>query len=131
MKTATARVLDGWAMGLSGLCLVHCLALSLAVALAPAMGALARAEWVHVLLVAFAAPLAAVALLRQVDGRSPPVAMIGLGGLGVICLTVGAFGPESLDTPITVIGSTCLVAAHIWNWRRRSQGHVHAYTVDA
>ena len=126
MKTATARLLDGSAMGLSGLCLIHCLALPVMAALLPALGAWAQAEWVHVVFVAFAAPMAALALLRPAHGQPAPPALLALGGLGVVGLGLGAFGPESLDMPVTVAGSTCLVSAHLWNWRRRT--HAHALT---
>jgi hypothetical protein len=115
-------------MSLSGLCLVHCLVLPLAAALLPALGAWARAEWVHVLFVAIAAPLAIVALMRPAHGRAAPRPMLALGGLGVLCLAIGAFGPEAIDTPVTVAGSLALVSAHLWNWRRRGcpPAHVEA-----
>lgn len=128
MRSATARLLDGSAMGLSGLCLAHCLALPLAAALLPALGAWARAEWVHVVFLAFAAPVAGLALLRPVCGCPPPAGMLTLGGLGILGLAVGAFGPQAFDTPVTVASSGCLAAAHLWNWRRRD--HVHSLAAD-
>ena len=123
MRRATAKLLDGSAVGLSGLCLVHCLALPVAAALLPALGAWAQAEWVHVVFVAFAAPIAGLALVRPACGRAPPAGMLVLGGLGVLGLAVGAFGPQAFETPVTVAGSVCLVTAHLWNWRRRADAH--------
>jgi hypothetical protein len=123
MKTATVRLLDGSATGLSSLCLIHCLALPVMTALLPALGAWAQAEWVHVVFVAFAAPIAGLALVRPVCGRAPPAGMLALGGLGVLGLAVGAFGPQVMETPVTVAGSGCLATAHIWNWRRQSGAH--------
>ena len=73
MRTATVRLLDGSATGLSSLCLIHCLALPVMTALLPALGAWAQAEWVHVVFVAFAAPIAGLALVRPVCGRAPPL----------------------------------------------------------
>ncbi|WP_413894670.1 MerC family mercury resistance protein [Pantoea ananatis] len=49
---------------MSGLCLLHCLALPLLAAALPLFGVWAEAEWVHVVFVAIAAPLAGLALWR-------------------------------------------------------------------
>ena len=119
------RVLDGSAIGLSGLCLIHCLLLPIVAALLPVFGAWARAEWVHVVFVFVAAPLSALALLRQVsDGKSQrPVILLAAAGVGL--LSIGAFvvPATALDAPVTVAGSLCLASAHIWNWRRRQASH--------
>ena len=126
-RATAARLVDGWAMGLSGLCLAHCLVLPVAAALLPVLGAWARAEWVHLVFVAVAAPMAAVALLRPARGRAPPSGMVALGVLGVACLAAGAFGPPAAETTITVAGSLCLVTAHLWNVRRRRLAHAHLH----
>jgi hypothetical protein len=96
--------------------------------LLPALCAWARAEWVHVVFLGFAAPVAGLALLRPVCGCPPPAGMLTLGGLGILGLAVGAFGPQAFDTAVTVAGSGCLVTAHLWNWRRRD--HVRSPTAD-
>lgn len=126
MRIATVRVLDGSAMSLSGLCLVHCLALPVLAALLPALGPWTHAEWVHVAIVLFAAPIAAFALARPVHGERPPRALTALGGLGVALLALGAFGSPAIETPVTVAGSLCLAAAHLWNWRRHGRRHADA-----
>ena len=126
MKLAVARVLDGWAVGLSGLCLVHCLALPVLAVLLPALGAWTHVEWMHVVFVLIAAPLSAMALLRPTHGRQTPLALIAFGGAGVLLLAVGAFGPDAADIPATVTGSLSLVAAHLFNWRRHTQMHAAA-----
>ena len=113
-----ARLLDGSAMGLSALCLAHCLALPLLASLLPAAGAWAHAPWVHVVLIAFAAPLALTALGRRVHGRWPPPGLVVLGVMGVSLLAWGAFGPERSEVAFTVAGAFTLVVAHLWNWRR-------------
>lgn len=120
MKVAV-RVLDGSAMSLSGLCMVHCLALPILTAVLPVLGPVARAEWVHILFVAMAAPVAAFALLRPEHGRPPPLGMVFLGIVGVGLLATGAFGPEAIETPVTVAGSVSLACAHLWNWRRHAR----------
>ncbi|HEY3949715.1 MerC domain-containing protein [Phenylobacterium sp.] len=111
-------LLDGSAMGLSGLCLAHCLILPLIGAALPAAGAWARAPWVHVVLIAFAAPLAVFALARRVHGRWPPTRLLALGFAGVGLLAWGAFGPEGSEVAATVAGAATLGVAHLWNWRR-------------
>ena len=111
--------MDGSAIGLSGLCLLHCLALPIAASLLPVLGPWTHAEWVHLLFVGLAAPVAAWALLRPAHGAQAPVPMVLAGIAGVLLLLAGAFAPESLETPITVAGSVTLAAAHVWNWRRR------------
>lgn len=123
MRITTARVLDGSAVGLSGLCLVHCLALPVLAALLPAFGAWTHAEWVHVVIVLFAAPIAAFALARPAHGQRPAPALMALGGVGVALLALGAFGPRAVETSVTVAGSLCLAAAHLWNWRRHGRSH--------
>lgn len=121
MKPSTHALCDASAIGLSALCLAHCLLLPMLAALLPVLGAWARAEWVHVLFVAIALPLAGAALWRAHRQRPLPRALIGLAGLGLAGLIAGAFGwpSHALETPVTVAGSLLLAAAHVWNWRRR------------
>ena len=56
------RIWDAAGLGISGLCIVHCLALPVAAVSLPAVGVIAHAEWVHWSLLAVAAPAAALAL---------------------------------------------------------------------
>lgn len=127
MKPAFAKTLDLSAVGLSALCLAHCLALpALALAL-PLLGSWARAEWVHVVFVSLAAPIAMLALMdwssgRPVSWRLAVLAMVGLG-----LMFAGAFEVPrtSWERPLTVAGGLLLASAHIANWRRRHAGHGH------
>lgn len=109
---------DGMAIGLSGLCLIHCLALPLVASLLPLAGAWAEAEWVHWLFAAVAAPVSLWTLARPVD-RSPMILIVA--GLGLALLFLGAAGWPSheAETPLTVTGGLLLAAAHGLNWRRR------------
>lgn len=59
---ATASLLDSSAIALSGLCLLHCLALPLLAATLPLLGAWSRAEWIHVMFATAAVPLSGYAL---------------------------------------------------------------------
>ncbi|MFN3521956.1 MAG: MerC domain-containing protein [Phenylobacterium sp.] len=117
------RLLDRSAIGLSGLCLIHCLALPAAAVALPMLGSLASAEWVHVAFVALAAPLSAFALGRSGAWRSPLLAGLAAFGLGL--LAAGAFvaPTHGLETAMTVVGGLCLALCHGLNLRR---GRHHA-----
>lgn len=112
------------AAALSGLCLLHCLALPLLASLLPVLGAWSQAEWVHGVFVMLALPLSLLALGRAHARRALPPRMWALAALGLAALTAGALGwpLERWETPITVAGSLMLVATHAWNLRR---GHTH------
>ncbi|OYW97387.1 MAG: hypothetical protein B7Z12_21715 [Caulobacter vibrioides] len=120
MRPFTARILDGSAIGLSGLCLAHCLALPIAAAVLPLLGAWAEAEWLHILFVAIAGLIAAVVVLRQADGRALSPGIAGLAAAGILLLIFGVVGPNAYERLGTMAGSLSLAAAHIWNWRSRS-----------
>lgn len=109
---------DGMAIGLSSLCLIHCLALPLAAGLLPLAGAWAEAEWVHWLFAAIATPVSLWTLARPAD-RSPTI--LALAGLGLSLLFLGAAGwpTHEAETPMTVTGGLLLATAHVLNWRRR------------
>ncbi|MCR5876242.1 MerC domain-containing protein [Phenylobacterium sp. J426] len=114
-----ASVLDGAALGLSSLCLAHCLALPVLATALPLLGAWAEAEWVHALFVMIAAPLAATALLRPGHGLKPSAGLLAMGFLGLALLAFGALGPAAHERTATLLGALLVAAAHVLNWRRR------------
>ena len=120
MKPAPSSLSDASAVGLSGLCLAHCLALPLVAASSPLVATWAEAEWVHAVVIALAAPISILSLWRK--GRGATV--IALSATGLAFLTAGAlhWPTAALETQITVAGSLILAAAHLINWRRR---HAH------
>lgn len=125
MHPTPNRLFDLSAISLSGLCLAHCLALPMAAAFLPALAAWSRAEWVHGLFVAIAAPLTGFALWRVHLSHPLPGGLIILAMLGLALLLVGALHwPDvAWETPLTVVGSLCLASAHLWNWRRHQRLH--------
>lgn len=127
-RTGGVPLFDLSAISLSGLCLVHCLALPVLAAFLPVFGAWAHAEWVHLLFAAMAVPLTGLALWRVHRRRPLPLPLRVLAVAGLAGLVAGAFGwPDAaMETPVTVAGSLMLVSAHLWNWRRMSRGHAHA-----
>lgn len=125
MKYPYSSLFDASAIGLSLLCLIHCLLLPVAAALLPMLAIWSEAEWVHLLFVALAAPLAGLALWRSHRQHPLPRLLVLLAVLGLGGLLSGALGwpRESLETPLTVAGSLLLATAHIWNWHRRPRKH--------
>lgn len=112
-RSLSPRTGDLVAIGLSGLCMAHCLALPLAAALLPMAGAWAEAEWVHWAFALIAAPISAWSLTRR-----PRAVPILLGGLGLGLLFAGAaeFPSHDAETLVTVTGSLLLALAHGLNW---------------
>jgi hypothetical protein len=107
--------LDRVAIGLSGLCLVHCLATAVLLGLVSAAGGLLGADWFHEAGLALAMVLGGIALGRGVaaHGFMLPSAVGGLG-LGVMAgaLTLPHDGTEAL---YTMVGVGVLALGHRLN----------------
>ena len=107
--------LDRYAIGLSGLCLVHCLATSVLLALVSAAGSMLGADWIHEVGLGLAMIMGAIALGRGImeHGYSMPSAVGGLG-LGVMAgaLTLPHDGTEAL---YTIVGVAILALGHRLN----------------
>lgn len=107
--------LDRMAIGLSGLCLVHCLATTVLLALVASAGGLLGSHWVHEIGLSLAMVMGVIALGRGVieHGFPMPSAVGGLG-LGVMAgaLTLPHDGTEAL---YTVVGVGILALGHRLN----------------
>jgi len=107
--------LDRMAIGLSGLCLVHCLATSVLLALLSAAGGILGAPIIHEVGLGLAMIMGAIALGRGIleHGYSMPSAVGGLG-LGVMAgaLTMPHDGSEAV---YTVLGVAILALGHRLN----------------
>lgn len=107
--------LDRLAIGLSGLCLVHCVATAVALGLLSAAGGFLGAPIIHELGLMLAMLLGAFALGRGIreHGYMLPSAVGGLG-LGVMAgaLTMPHDGSEAL---FTVVGVMILALGHRLN----------------
>ena len=112
--------MDRAAVAASLACMVHCLALPLVIAALPVLSSVLNVpESFHVWVLAFAAPVAAAALLQ---GRARHGAWwpVGLGAAGLALMATGALAPEgAAETAFTVAGGLLLACAHIANWRLR------------
>lgn len=120
-KTIAPPAPDGVAIGISTLCLVHCLGVPILIAVIPALSsALALPESLQVIAFLFAVPASAFALLigYRHHGALLPASF---GVLGLLVLGAGALGgqPNLVETGLTVSGSLMLAAAHVHNWRLR------------
>ena len=119
--SANADWLDRVAIGASGACVVHCLALPLVLAMLPFLGTVIFIpESFHLWMLVLAVPVALLALVagRALHGRNAPL-IIGVAGLAA--LTVGAvlLSEGALETGVTVAGGVTLAFAHAMNARLR------------
>jgi hypothetical protein len=114
LSLSTSR-LDRIAMGLSGLCLVHCLATAVLLGLLSAAGGILGAPVIHEVGLTLAMILGGIALARGIveHGFMMPSA-IGALGLGVMAgaLSLPHDGTEAL---YTVIGVMILALGHRLN----------------
>ncbi len=115
------NVFDGTAMALSGLCLIHCIALPIAFLALPSLILISELpESIHRWLVAIALPLATIALSIGYQRHRQTLPLV-LGFAGLVFLS-SAFVPVSFphfETFMTGIGGTLLAIAHLKNWRMR------------
>ena len=119
MPQRFSSFLDKSAITLSGLGLVHCLAGALVLTVFAA-----SSEWldhdVHLVGLAIALPLAAVALWRGVAAHGQiGVAVLGIAGIGLMTasLLIGHGGRGEIL--LSVVGVALLGAAHYWNLRAK------------
>ncbi|MDQ3077672.1 MAG: MerC domain-containing protein [Pseudomonadota bacterium] len=107
--------LDRFAIGLSGLCLVHCLGTSVMLAVLASAGGMLGAHWIHEIGLSLAMVMGAIALGRGIleHGYTMPSAVGGLG-LGVMAgaLTLPHDGSEAL---YTMVGVGILALGHRLN----------------
>ena len=110
----TTRI-DRIAIGLSGLCVVHCVATAVALALLSAAGGFLGAPIIHEVGLSLAILLGAIALVRGVQehGYMMPSAIGGMG-LGVMAgaMTMPHDGTEAL---YTIVGVGIVALGHRLN----------------
>jgi hypothetical protein len=110
--------LDWAAVGLSALCLVHCLALPFVVAFLPLLAQFSEGH-LHAQMLVVVLPLSILALgLGFRRHRSTRIVLAGT--LGMITLVIGATVAHSelgllADRAFTVVGALTLAGAHYFN----------------
>ena len=110
--------LDGAAIGLSGVCLLHCLALPFFVGAVPMLMPFTESH-LHAQMLYFAIPLSIVAIgIGFARHREPRVVLAALAGLSLLVagatVAHGSLGIIA-DRLFTICGSIVLAAAHLWN----------------
>lgn len=124
----SSSVLDKTAVVLSGLCLVHCLALPVVLALLPFLNELVS-DHLHAQMLLLVVPVSVFAFavgFRRHHSRY----VMGAGALGLAVLIVGGTVAHSryglaADRTLTIAGSLLLAVAHFYNSRlsRHRLGH--------
>ncbi len=110
--------LDAVAIGLSGICVIHCLALPVLVVFIPVFSQFSEAEWFHKTLVLLALPVSGFAILRSTyePSRALFITLVFVGGL---LLFGGAFIEKfhEFEVFLTLLGALILSSAHLIRWR--------------
>lgn len=116
-RTIRSGMVDRMAIALSGLCLIHCMASAILVALLASAGGAMLHPAIHEAGLALAILLGVIALgwgLRE-HGRIVP-AMIGAAGIASMGVALST-GHGPLEIPLTMAGVALLAGAHILNRR--------------
>lgn len=114
--------MDRSAIGLSVVCLVHCLALPVALTMSPALAAYWFAdESFHTMLVYVVLPTSIVAIGLGCK-RHRTFAVIAWGANGLLALTLAvvlgsALLSEAGEKLLTMVGAVLVVVAHVQNYR--------------
>lgn len=109
---------DRFAIGLSGLCAIHCVATSVLLALASTAGGLLLNPMIHEVGLTMAMLIGAVALGRGVmrHGYMLPAA-VGSGGLGMMAGAITLPHGDGAETIWTILGVCVLALGHDLNRR--------------
>jgi hypothetical protein len=113
---------DRLAMGLSGLCVVHCVATALMTAILASAGAALANPAFHEIGFALAMGIGAIALARgyRLHGNWRPVA---IGATGLLLMGAGLLAtPLAVEIALTVPGVLVLACAHRLNMRLDGKG---------
>jgi hypothetical protein len=135
-KAAKKIKTDSWDFAgifISGLCVVHCLAVPLVLFVIPTLGhSLFPSEDItHVVLLAFILGTAGIAFVSgyRVHGQWRPVAWMAVGVLIIIYATF--FAHRQLghfwEPIVAIIGSLALVRAHYLNHHCKKCDHAHTH----
>ncbi len=119
-SSRAAGLLDNAAVALSGLCLLHCLALPVAIAVLPLLGQFGAGHFHKQMLIAVL-PVSIIAFtsgFRRHRSRS----VVAWGGVGLLLLMVGGTIAHSsygivADRLLTICGALILATAHYFNNR--------------
>jgi len=121
------KVWDQMGITISSICVIHCVVVAFIPLIIPAFAFYAHNPWVHIvtgLLVLFTTPLAFIPGLKK-HGLNW-IMLIALLGLFLMVLGISAEKlqySELLSHGISILGSLCLVFAHIKNIQHSRKHH--------
>ena len=117
MARTMNRIFDRVAIGLSGLCLVHCLFGALFVALLSASGSALFGHQVHQWGLAIAVPLAVLGLVGGAFGHGRWEA-VAVGGFGIGAMFAALLSGHGMrEVVLTILGVILVAIAHALNMR--------------
>ena len=112
--------LDLCAIGLSTLCVLHCVALPVLAALMPVAAQAAESELVHRLLEIAAVPVSLRVIWKTLAAAGNRLFVgAALVGLGLLLLAAFVEALSPFEEPLTIAGGVLLALAHLWNCVRQ------------
>lgn len=110
---------DICAVGLSSVCLVHCLVIAASSALMPFASLHVDNHLLHAVMILMVAPVSFWVVWRVWrEGQGTKLFVYAvLGGVSLLILAVAVPAFHHAEVPLTVTGSLMLGAAHLWRWR--------------
>ncbi|MEL7311279.1 MAG: MerC domain-containing protein [Pseudomonadota bacterium] len=117
-NTPSDSAVDVYAASAAMLCLVHCVAGTVALLMSLSLPFLEN-ELFHKALVILTVP--ATIYVIYAEWRADNRGMSIIASLGILLLIAGAFFPpfESIETPVTIAGSVLVAAVHVRRLRFR------------
>ncbi|MEL7023819.1 MAG: MerC domain-containing protein [Pseudomonadota bacterium] len=111
---------DVYAASAAMLCLVHCVAGTVALLMSLSLPFLEN-ELFHKALVVLTVPATLYVMVAEWRAGNPTMSVIAI--VGIVLLTAGAFYPpfESVETPVTVAGSLLVATVHLRRLRFRKK----------
>ncbi|GAA4883152.1 MerC domain-containing protein [Ferrimonas pelagia] len=121
-SSRTQKHLDTLSIGMSVICLIHCLAVPLFLLLGMAVPSLLMSEELfHEMMLFAVVPLSSVAFfLGCRKHRNLSVLAYGLSGLATLifaALWMHDLGGHDAETAMTLVGTSLMVIAHLKNYR--------------
>lgn len=111
------RTQDAAGIGLSGLCLVHCLGLPVLISLSPSLMWMEN-ELIHIGLASLALIVWLTVMPKWPTGPSGLVVKaIAIAGLGLLFLGALWEVSETFEKVVTSIGAVTLAASHLLAWK--------------
>jgi hypothetical protein len=110
--------LDAISVGLSCVCLLHCVLLPAVVAALPVFGVeMLGNRYIELLLLLLALPVGGMALLKSYRRFHKKAALLWLFAIGAVAMISGNFYGEAVEPVLKIGGAAFITVAHIVNWK--------------